>query len=62
MLESQNIEKLIKAMLEINNVQLTQQCNQYEQELCKEDTALENDLFSVNDNVARIRFYFYFFI
>lgn len=42
-LEAQGLEESLKAMVKLNNSQLTQQCNHYEQELRKEDAALESD-------------------
>lgn len=42
----------------MNNVQLTQQCNHYEQELRKEDAALESDSSLANNDIARMRLLF----
>lgn len=60
MLEAQGIEDALKMMLKLNNTQLTQQCQHYEQELRKEDAALESDssLNNINDrnDVVRMRF------
>jgi hypothetical protein len=46
-LESQGIDKALHVMASLNNAQLGQQCALFEQELRKEDAALDSDTSSL---------------
>lgn len=61
-LEGQGMEEAVRQMGRMNNAQLSQQCALYEQELRKEDAALDSDASSAggggaaqNGHVAKMR-------